>query len=176
LSTTADRPWERPFDSSFGDETWHGDRLWDRSANFTLRSSFEDVILEGRDLARPVYVSNGQGDPAWATLDGDDEKWCAIAHEGLVLYRLAPPWRDYEFPPRIDHLPFAEQRRILTEPPEPNDQWWQIGRDLGRAPVDFDMVEYLGGGRFEAIVNQVRSGGGRWIIDTNTRAAGPAPS
>jgi hypothetical protein len=103
----AGRKFETPFERGPEDE---GDRLLYRSENFTVRGAFELVILQGRELPGPATIGDFYGNPSAAAIS-HDESWCVMVGYGVVAYRLTPPWREYEYG--------------ITEP---NDQWWEFGR------------------------------------------------
>jgi hypothetical protein len=87
-----------------------------RSADFTVRSAWEQVELEGRHLQGPVIVGDFYGNPSDAVIDVD-QRWCLQVGCGLIAYRLGEPWTPYSYD-RPDSPQWWEHRR------EPDDVLW----------------------------------------------------
>jgi hypothetical protein len=100
----------RRFEAPFDDPRYNGNRLLCRSPNFTVRSEWEVVFLEGRELTQRAVIGDFYGDPAEAAIDAT-ERWCVTVGCGLIAYRLTPPWRPWDG--RVDDL----------------GQWWGHGQD-----------------------------------------------
>jgi hypothetical protein len=132
-----------------------GARVLHRSANFTVFTVFESVVLTGRGL-NPVEIGDFYGDAVASAIDAD-ETWCVTVGLGLVAYRLGTPWTGYHY----------QSKR--------NDQFWEFGRDslefgeVGDEPVWFDAVVSVGPGRFVA----VDESGDEFAVDAVARRVAP---
>lgn len=91
----------------------------------------ESAYAEMDGEAGPVVVVVGDfyGGPLGAAVD-DERQWCvSVGRSGAVVYRLQPPWMDYEY----------------WQPP--NDQWWEVGQRPD-SNLHFIAVHYEGEMRF----------------------------
>lgn len=111
--SSADRPFEAPFRQ---DDDPQRDRLLCRSPNYTVRSAWEEVFLEGRALPARIVVGDFYGNPSAAAIDRA-ERWCVTVGAGLVAYRLGPPWTPYRYQ-------------------QATDQWFE----WGRGPKDVQWI------------------------------------
>ena len=88
------------------------DDLLDKSDGWILRATFELAWLQipGR---RELCIGDFYGDPACGVIDAN-KKWCVVGGCGLIVYRIQPPFREYDYD-------------VIC------DQWSEFGRDLGDA-------------------------------------------
>ena len=106
---------ERPFEAPFYGKGWSpNDQLLARSSNFTLRSSFGHLRLEGRGLGEPISVGNidFQDDFSWVydAAINESETWCVAVGRGFSAYAMGHPWENFE--PEID----SSQWWLANEP------------------------------------------------------------
>jgi hypothetical protein len=62
---------------------------------FTVEHEYEVVWLRHAYDCRTV-IGDFYGDPRCAVID-QDEKWCAVAGRGIILYRLHKPFDEYQY-------------------------------------------------------------------------------
>lgn len=125
-----------------------------RSARFTVGNDWETVLLEGGGAPRGLVIGEFHGDPLDAAIDPPEE-WCVVVGEGLIAYRLAPPWVAYRRPVsvlRVDDP--VELKRAVLHP-----RWFEWGRRRDGPPhVWIERVVALGEGAFLGVGEPDREG------------------
>jgi len=79
-----------------------------RSEHYTVSHEYETVYLN-LPSGKRVVIGDFYRDPEAAAIDAD-EKWTVVVGCGLILYRLRPPFEEYEHNTS-------------------SDQWWEAHRD-----------------------------------------------
>jgi len=143
-----DRPFETPFSRNLD---YHGDMLLFRSRNFTVRSAWEVVTLQGRHLPRDLYVGDHYGGPEAGVIDRE-ERWCVTVGCGVIVYRLAPPWDEY----------------VGIETP----QWWDYGNDPSDI-LSLVSVTHVDGDRFLCTSDPDHGDGRRYEVLAEARIVRP---
>lgn len=70
-------------------------RLLCQSALYEVASEWEYAYLDGSGQGHELLVAYFEGDPRAAAID-PDERWLVVAGQGLVVYRLEPPWHPFD--------------------------------------------------------------------------------
>lgn len=89
------------------------------SKNYYLTGEYEKAMLYRKeDGAFIAHVGDFYGEPQDGIIDVD-EKYCVTVGCGIIVYRLIPPFVNYQY-------------RMIT------DQWYESGRDS-------DQIEWIDG-------------------------------
>ena len=86
-----------------------------KSENYRVVYEWETVTLLKNDGSFSVKIGDFYGDPECGIID-ENEKWCAIAGCGIIIYRLEEPFLEYEYNKKTNQ--WVEFGR------EANDIWW----------------------------------------------------
>lgn len=134
----------------------------------------ETVRLEGTDI-EPIDVGDFHGEALDIAFD-PDERWLVMGGDGVIVYRLGPPWTHYRRHP-------------------PDSQWWEWGRHTVRArtadgnrlgpgevtgPIAVGEVDHLDGDRFRLTSSGRQADPAhlaRWVLHASTpgKVLGPHP-
>lgn len=119
-----------------------------QSERYVVWSQFESVVVQGEGVPGRVGVGHFYGDPEAAAISADEE-WCVIVGNGVICYRLRPPWRSYS-------------------PGSPaNGQWWEAG-DKSKEILYLGGVRALGGHKFALTTTGWKAT--EYILDADTQA------
>ena len=64
------------------------------SQNYVISYEYEMVFLDIKKENRNVHIGSFYGDPCTAIIS-EDERFCAIGGEGVIIYYLTPPYENY---------------------------------------------------------------------------------
>lgn len=126
-----------------------------RSRRYVVFGQYESIWVRGLSVPGNVRVGYFMGAPCGAAMSQDDQ-WLLSAGNGLVAYRLQPPWRAYGVGP-AGELPPA--RTFRADPGF--GQWWEAGRGTKDELTPDGGVLWL---------TQVRALRGRQFLVTTARA------
>lgn len=124
-----------------------------RSPHITVDHEFETVWAHGPGVPGQPTIGDFFGDPFGAAID-DAERWCVMVGCGVIVYKLAPPWQDYNYD--------------LT-----TDQWWEAYREPDDILWMAD-VRHVGGALFACEGRRDANEFQPYLIDAEARTVTPA--
>jgi hypothetical protein len=128
--------------------------LW-RSMNLTVQGEFESVRAYGSKLPGQVVVGDHYGDVMGAAVD-DAERWCVTVGCGVIVYKLADPWQEYNYD-------------LVT------DQWWEMYREPEDMLLTRD-VRFISGAKFTCWVRRDDREPDLYELDAEARTFAPIPA
>jgi hypothetical protein len=129
-------------------------RIFWRSARLTVEGAFESVWAYGSKLPGQLVVGDHYGDVTGAAVD-DAERWCVTVGCGVIVYKLAEPWLEYNYDLETD-------------------QWWEMYREPEDMLTTRD-VRFIGGTTFTCSARRNDQNPELYLIDAEARTFVPLP-
>ncbi len=94
------------------------------SENYSIEYEYEKVYLKIKKTSRIILIGEFYGDPDVAVIS-DDEKFCAVGGEGLIIYYIKEPFEEY----RTDI--------------EKSKQWTKYGRSTNKETIWINEITQI---------------------------------
>jgi len=125
-----------------------------------VEHEYERVFLTGVGVPEGLVIGDFYGDPAAAAVD-PAEAWCAVVGEGLIAYRIGPPWMPYWS--AVGRMSARDARYLLRA--REAGQWLEWGRSGGPADVVWlEGVVAEAPGRFRLHTRETERGPGGVLV------------
>lgn len=89
------------------------------SRNYVIMHEYENVYLKLKSTSKTVFIGDFYGEPESAVIS-QDEKYCAAAGSGIIIYYLREPFLEYNY--------------------QKSNQWKEWGREPGEDIVYINNV------------------------------------
>ena len=66
-----------------------------QSKNYKIFAAYEEAQLEGHNINDHIIVGDFYGNAECACID-TNEKWCVTGGNGIIIYQLTPPFKNYQ--------------------------------------------------------------------------------
>lgn len=91
------------------------ERILTESSNYIILYEYEIALLKFKRDNRKIIIGDFYGDPETAFIS-NDEKYCVVGGDGLIIYYLNEPFRGFE------NNKIVEQWKEVFR--EVDDVWW----------------------------------------------------